>query len=142
MKTGNFPRKLIENGQIMETAEFGDFLISITDINHEVARVTPGYFDKILYLMFDDVNEDTPRALSDGVAYDIAEFIKVARDLKKNVWVNCHAGICRSGALVSLMIDLGWEDAKAFGSPERIPNTRVYNKVRKNFPELLNSWEN
>ena len=79
--------------------------------------------------------------ITNDQALQIATFIKEARDLKKNVWANCHAGICRSGAVVSLLVDLGWEYADSAESPGRIPNHLVYDKVRKHFPELKQSWD-
>ena len=140
MKTGNFPRKFIEDGRVIEMTE-RDWLISITDRHGEDANVWFP-FERILYMKFDDVSDQRNRNSIDGQqSLEIANFIAEARCQQKNVWANCHAGICRSGAVVSLMIDLGWEDAKNPGSPGRIPNTLVYNEIRKHFPEVRHSWD-
>lgn len=118
-----------------------DWLISITD--EDGADATIAYpFDKVLFMQFHDTQEETNYgAITAEKATEIANFIKRARELKKNVWVNCHAGICRSGAIVCLLGDLGWEIVNHAESPGRIPNHLVYTKIRKNFPELTNSWE-
>jgi len=143
VKTANFPRATIEgtrgwNFPFGTTEE--DWLISITDANGSDADVE-FRFDRILFMKFNDTNKIGEGELSFEQAEEIARFIKEAREKKKNVWANCHAGICRSGAIVSLLIDLGWEYADSRASPGRIPNHLVYDRVRKHFPELKQSWD-
>lgn len=143
MKTANFPRGTIQgmNGHNFpfKTTE-DDWLISITDFNGTDVDVEYR-FDRILFLKFNDVNETGRHGISIDQGAEIARFIKEARKQKKNVWANCHAGICRSGAIVSLLVDLGWELADSPESPGRIPNHMVYDTVRKHFPELKQSWD-
>lgn len=144
MKTANFPRAVIEGlrGQEFpfELSE-DDWLISITDFDGEDAKVQQ-YFPRVLFMKFDDVSDKKNRkGISNEHAREIAQFILEAREQQKNVWVNCHAGICRSGAVVSLLIDLGWEYRDSATSPGRIPNHLVYDKVRKHFPEVSQSWD-
>lgn len=155
MKTANFPRSnIIETyGKFPFWTDEDDWLISIADKGAYNA-IPKARFGKVLYLSFNDVdlntagNIITPKAegvlsglggITDAQAEQIADFIKEARTLKKNVWVNCHAGMCRSGAVVRVLSELGWELADEH-SPERIPNLLVYNKVRKHFEELNQSW--
>lgn len=138
MKTGNFPRAIIEQGRVPMTPE--DWLISITDRTGEDATV-PQPFERILFLKFNDTHKVGDGELDEGEARQIADFIKEGRELGKNIYANCHAGICRSGAVVSLMIDLGWEDLDDRNSPGRIPNFMVYGKVRQHFPEVRHSWD-
>ena len=144
MKTANFPRAAIMKvgaRYFPFPVTENDWLISITDKGNEGAKVAYP-FDKILYMEFDDTNDEiNGNAITAFQAAQIASFIRDAKELKKNVWVNCHAGICRSGAVVSVLKDLGWETVDHPESPGRIPNHLVYTKVRKNFPELMNSWE-
>lgn len=145
MKTANFPRAAVMNvagRHFPFPVTEQDWLISICD--HDVPNATIHYpFDEILFMRFDDVSEEGPNlaSISGEQAAEIANFIKRARAEKKNVWVNCHAGICRSGAIVSLLGDLGWEVVKHAESPGRIPNHLVYDKVRKHFPEVRQSWD-
>lgn len=143
MKTANFPRATIRghgghNFPFRTTED--DWLVSITDFDGEDLKVEYR-FDRVLYMKFNDTDKVGKGEITDDQAQEIANFIKEARDLKKNVWANCHAGICRSGAIVSLLIDLGWEYADSDESPGRIPNHLVYDKVRKHFPELRQSWD-
>lgn len=143
MKTGNFPRGTIEGRRghnfPFRTTE-DDWLISITDHNGSDADVE-FRFDRILFLKFNDTHKVGAGEISHEQAAEIAAFIKEARERRKNVWANCHAGICRSGAVVSLLVDLGWELADSSESPGRIPNHLVYDRVRKHFPELKQSWD-
>jgi len=141
MKAGNFPRVNIIGCNLPFEVTEDDWLVSIADAKTPPA-LTMLPFGRILYMHFDDVGDERERnAITDEQAKEIADFIKEARAQGKNLWANCHAGICRSGAVVSLAIDLGWEDAKHWNSPGRIPNHLVFNKVRKHFPELTYSWE-
>lgn len=117
-----------------------DWLISITDSNGDDVEVEYR-FDQVLFMKFNDTDKVGCGEITNDQAAEIARFIKAAREQQKNVWVNCHAGICRSGAIVSLLIDLGWEYADSDQSPGRIPNHLVYDKVRKHFPELKQSWD-
>jgi len=140
MKTGNFARRSIASSAVGFKVTDDDWLISITDKKGK-DLVTYLPFEHILFMKFDDTSDRDGNEISDTDALMIAEFIKSARQHHKNVWVNCHAGICRSGAIVTLLIELGWEDAKCFLSPGRIPNHLVYNKVRIHFPEVRHSWD-
>lgn len=142
MKTANLPRSII-GGKFKDfpcpvTAD--DWLISITDAGWFDADVEYP-FERILFTHFNDTENEGEGEIQDEQAEEIAAFIKTARELKKNVWVNCHAGISRSGAVTQLLIDLGWEFHNSLKSPQRIPNCLVYNKVRQHFPELTQSWD-
>lgn len=157
MKTGNFPRSVIVEtyGRFPFAADEEDWLISIADPDAYNA-VPKARFGRVLYLNFADVELNTPggvmtekaaqslaklRAITPAQAEQIADFIKEARELKKNVWVNCHAGICRSGAVVRLLGELGWDIQTHDLIPDRVPNLLVYNRIRKHFPELHQSWD-
>jgi len=143
MKTANFPRDII-TGKAGFSFPFevtsDDWLISICSRNDEDARVEKK-FDEVLFMKFDDVGSNHPGRITPAEAKEIADFIKAAREQQKNVWVNCHAGICRSGAIASLLVDLGWDYADSTLSPGQIPNHFVYDMVRRHFPELRQSWD-
>jgi len=157
MKTANFARSAINEtyGQFPFATSEDDWLISIADKDAFNAR-PKAKFDRILFLNFQDieltsaggVETDKARAflasngaITEAQAEQIAEFIKEARDKRKNVWVNCHAGMCRSGAVVRLLTELGWSDERYKGQPDRVPNLLVYNRVKKHFPELHQAWD-
>lgn len=98
-------------------------------------RVPPGS----LLQKFDDVHDDQPNAITHQQASEIARFITEGKD--KNIFVNCHAGVCRSGAIVEILLALGWKQLDNDFAEQRIPNTTVFHKIRKQFPELLQSWK-
>lgn len=143
MKTANYPRDII-TGKAGFSFPFEvtseDWLISICSRNDQDAHVEKK-FGKVLFMKFDDVGTGHPGKITPTEAEEVANFIKKAKERQKNVWVNCQAGICRSGAVVSLLIDLGWEYADSPVSPGRIPNHVVYDAIRKHFPELKQSWD-
>lgn len=119
-----------------------DWLISIADHDVADALVSPhARFDRVLFLKFDDSEEeDDPHAISEQDVDKIIMLIDEALVLNKNVWVNCHAGICRSGAVVEVLELLGWTVVDDYSIP-RIPNRLVFNKIRRRFDSLRNSWE-
>jgi len=138
--TANFSRWNVQEGLPIEIVPHRDWLISIADC--DTPPVEPhDNFGKVLFLHFDDTdNENDPNAIVEWQVKTIAAFINHARENNKNVWVNCHAGICRSGAIVELLGQLGWMIADEF-SPERHPNRLVKELVRQKFVELKYSWE-
>ena len=142
MKTANFPRAVMLStaGEFPFPVTGDDWHISISSIDDNDAEIKLP-FGRILVMRFNDTCDIGAGEIQNIQAEEIANFIKEARALKKNVWVNCHAGICRSGAVVSLLGDLGWQIVDHSLSPGRIPNWLVYEKVRKHFPELKQSWD-
>lgn len=138
--TANFPRAVVESGFPFDRTPAKDWLISISDFDTLNAQPVHG-FGWIMFARFDDTEDpENSQGISDETALQIASFIEEARKANANVWVNCHAGMCRSGAIVEVLSLLGWVVADEF-SPKRVPNLLVFNKIRKHFPELLNSWE-
>lgn len=139
MFTGNFSRIQIETGLPIEIGQ-KDWLISISDANGMLPFV-PDRFGELQFYFFDDQDEpDMPGVISPLDAMAMAGFIRAARINKANVWVHCTAGMCRSGAVVEVLKLLGWRIMDDF-SPQRVPNVLVFNMLRKEFPELLYSWE-
>jgi len=135
--TANFSQATIETRFPMEVGE-KDWLISIVDVGAADARVAQP-FDKVFRFCFDDCEHTTQwdTAMSPAQAQRMGFVIARARDLDKNVWVHCHAGIYRSGAVVEVLNLLGWTVVNDFSIP-RIPNRRVFNLLREEFPELGN----
>jgi rhodanese-related sulfurtransferase len=142
--TANFPKAIFGKGLGGGPFPFEltdrDWLISIND----AAAFPPELkqpFDRVATFFFDDEsNPEWPGIMPVEDAVRMADFIKEARDLNKNVWAHCHAGICRSGAVVEVLSLLGWTVADDH-SPRRIPNTHVFKLLRLQFDELKNSWE-
>ena len=137
--TANWSRFQVEQGVPYQIGA-RDWLISISDVDTPRAVIADN-FDRVLFLKFDDAERETDGTLmSEAQAKEIAAFIREADAKGFNVWANCHAGMCRSGAVVEVLGMLGWQIADDY-SPERIPNRHVFNLLRKQFKRLLNSWE-
>ena len=65
--------------------------------------------------------------ISDEQAVEIVELLQRALDKSMNVVVHCHAGICRSGAVVEVASMMGFTPTDRL----RIPNMRVKHKMMK-----------
>lgn len=65
--------------------------------------------------------------ISDAQAQQLVSLLKHALDRHMNVVVHCHAGICRSGAVVEVASMMGFTP----GDRLRIPNMRVKHRMMK-----------
>lgn len=65
--------------------------------------------------------------ISDNQAAELVGLLRRAMDNHMNVVVHCHAGICRSGAVVEVATMMGFTAADRF----RQPNLRVKHKMMK-----------
>ena len=65
--------------------------------------------------------------ISDEQAIEIVRLLKHALDKSMNVIVHCHAGICRSGAVVEVATMIGFTATDRY----RQPNLRVKHKMMK-----------
>lgn len=65
--------------------------------------------------------------ISDKQAEQIVSLLQKALDNSMNVLVHCHAGICRSGAVVEVASMMGFTPTERF----RMPNERVKQKMMK-----------
>jgi hypothetical protein len=136
--TANFPRAVIEQRFPFEVGP-QDWLISI--ISQNDAPVVPAQnFGDIARFRFDDDEGHVLGSMVPKQAWRMAEIVREAARLEKNVWVHCTAGMCRSGAVVEVLGLLGWTIVEEF-SPQRIANEHVFNLLRLQFPELRHSWE-
>lgn len=106
-------------------------LIQIVD--PDIKHPTPKYpFKEIYKFKFLDIEEqDHPYAITDEQAKQIINILKKAKENNSNVIVHCHAGVCRSGAVVEAGVALGFDDTEKY----RQPNLLVKQKL---FKELLN----
>jgi predicted protein tyrosine phosphatase len=79
--------------------------------------------------------------ITDAQAETIVRLLEHALDHHMNIVVHCHAGICRSGAIVEVATMLGFRDTEKF----RSPNLRVKHKMMKilgltHDPEEAHNW--
>ena len=65
--------------------------------------------------------------ISDDQARQIVNLLQMALDQSMNVVVHCHAGICRSGAVVGVATMMGFTATERL----RIPNMRVKRRMMK-----------
>ena len=75
----------------------------------------------------DDDKFDEDFKISDEDAASIVEWLKYALEHSMNVLVHCHAGICRSGAVVEVASMMGFTPTDRY----RQPNLRVKHKMMK-----------
>lgn len=99
-------------------------LIQISDIISEHPAPLNA-FKEIHQFNFEDIEEDEEWACTDAQAAELASLLRRAMNNQMNVIVHCHAGLCRSGAVVEAGIFIG------FNPPDRLrlPNTLVKNKL-------------
>jgi len=113
-------------------------LIQICDPKTSFPK-SPYKFVKIYQFRFYDTNEESHiQSIQNIDAIEIATVLNYAYENKLNVLVHCHAGVCRSGAVVEAGKLLGFEIPDGLNT--RIPNTLVFSKIRKALG-FLNSWE-
>jgi predicted protein tyrosine phosphatase len=137
--TANFSRVTIET-RFPFQLNHRDWLISINDAAGWAPSVKDN-FDQVFEFYFDDEADPTwPGIMQQDQAIQLANVISNARDMHKNLWVHCTAGMCRSGAVVEVLGLLGWTITDEF-SPRRIPNTHVFRLLRQQFPEISQSWD-
>ncbi len=147
MRTGNLSREFVSKFPFRFSEP--TWLISICD--HEAVPIIlpEGAFQKVLSMQFNDIDfkqwrsepETAHKAINLEQGKQIADFIHEAEQLKANLFVNCHFGICRSGAIVELLVESGWTMLDEPVIIPRIPNRLVFEMVRKNMQKLKWSWE-
>ncbi len=141
MWIANFSMEQIQKGLHFDASWQPIVLIQIKDPDFKnfVSSPQQHLFKDILQLSFFDDEDDKIDSISDIQAKQIADFLLNAKQNEFNVMVHCHAGICRSGAVVEAGTLLGMTVPD--GVNRRIPNLRVFNKVRKELG-FFSSWEN
>jgi predicted protein tyrosine phosphatase len=114
----------IQQGYHEEAGE-NSMLIQIVDMDHEFPKPLKD-FKVIHQFKFDDETEG-PNVITDEQAKKIAEALTEAKEKNMNVVVHCFAGLCRSGAVTDVGIEIG------FNPPDRArhPNSLVRMKLRK-----------
>lgn len=111
--------------------DFGDncFLIRLQDPETEFLPPKKR-FSEIFYFNFLDAEDSTDckdeHKVTIEVAQQIVDILQRAINENMNVLVHCHAGICRSGAVVEVASMMGFE---TFG--RRIPNVRLKTMMMK-----------
>lgn len=103
-------------------------LIRIQDPATEFGRIKHN-FKEVYEFEFLDAEDDDgfedECKISDDQAKEIISLLQRAIDNRMNVVVHCHAGICRSGAVVEVATMMGFTPADRY----RQPNLRVKRKL-------------
>ena len=134
----NVSRQAIKDGYHYDPGE-NSMLIQISDPPGDHPQ--PRYpFKEIYQFDFLDVEQDgltndgcgnwtdvSEFKITDLQARDIVAALKRALEMKMNVITHCHAGICRSGAVVEVGVMMGFEDLGSY----RQPNLLVKHKLLK-----------
>ena len=134
----NIPLENVAKGQ-HHACGANSMLIQISD--HDMAFPTPKHeFKEVHQFTFLDIEEDGMTNTGDGQTIDMSEFaitdvqaqelvrlLQHAWENRMNVVVHCHAGICRSGAVVEVAEIMGFTPVDKF----RSPNMRVKHKMMK-----------
>jgi len=110
----------------------------------------PGHiFREVHQFEFLDLEKNDPFGeefkITDEQAEQLGTLLKTALDVRMNVVVHCHGGVCRSGAVAEVGVMMGFQDAEAF----RSPNLLVKHKMMKvlgltyddNEPHTINGVE-
>ena len=124
----NVSRQDIKQGLHINPLVKKTYLIQISDIGCKQPKVLyENLFSDKLRLNFDDIEDELDfNSITDYQADKIAEFLNKAKQNNANIVVHCHAGICRSGAVVEAAMSVGYSDIEG---RVRIPNTLVKRKV-------------
>ena len=110
-----------------EDAGENSVLIQIIDQSEEFP-IPKHKFKETYQFIFDDIyDEDNPEAITDSQAQELAEVLRNTYSKGYNVVCHCHAGLCRSGAVVEAGVFIG------FNPPDkvRLPNDLVLRKLYK-----------
>ena len=124
----NVSRQDIKQGWHINPLVKKTYLIQISDIGYKQPKALyENLFSDKLRLNFDDIEDELDfNSITDYQAEQIAEFLSNAKQNAANIIVHCHAGICRSGAVVEAAVSVGYSDVEG---RVRIPNTLVKRKV-------------
>lgn len=119
----------VTNGHHMDAGP-NAMLIRIQDPATEFDA--PKYpFKEVYKFEFLDAEDNDPyeddAKISDDQAAELIRLLQRALDKSMNVVVHCHAGICRSGAVVEVATMMGFADCERY----RQPNLRVKQKMMK-----------
>lgn len=126
----------MEDVRTGEHTNMGDnaMLIQITDPAYYPPIPKQDFKVVIAFEFLDAEDEDIEKygypeeaLISDSQAANIVALLNTALQSNMNVLVHCHAGICRSGAVVEVASMMGFTPTDRF----RAPNFRVKNKLMK-----------
>jgi predicted protein tyrosine phosphatase len=125
----NVSKSDVFNGHHYDAGQ-NSMLIRIQDPATEFGKVKYP-FKEVYEFEFLDAEDadgfDDDFKIQDGQAEELVSLLQRALENRMNVVVHCHAGICRSGAVVEVATMMGFTPTDRF----RQPNLRVKHKMMK-----------
>lgn len=116
----NISQRAVMDGWHFDAGNSG-ILIQITDPGDSPPRPKCAFAEKhhfeFLDLERDDVVIEPAMKIQQWQAAEISKILRRALTNKQNVIVHCHAGVCRSGAVVEVGAMMGFQDTGVFRSP-------------------------
>jgi predicted protein tyrosine phosphatase len=109
-------------------AGINSMLIRIQDPATEFGKIKYPFKEVHEFVFLDAEDEDgfpDECKIQDEQAAELVRLLKHAQENHMNVVVHCHAGICRSGAVVEVATMMGFTPTDRM----RIPNLRVKHKM-------------
>jgi predicted protein tyrosine phosphatase len=125
----NVSKSDVFNGHHYDAGE-NSMLIRIQDPATEFGKVKYPFKEVYEFEFLDAEDPDgfpDECKIQDEQAEQIVDLLKRALEKRMNVVVHCHAGICRSGAVVEVATMMGFTPSDRF----RQPNLRVKHKMMK-----------
>jgi len=91
-------------------------------------------FREVHQFQFLDVEEkdevlDEEMRCSQEQADELVRLLQHALEKRMDVVVHCHAGICRSGAVAEVGVQMGFQDAESFRAPNLLVKHRMMRKL-------------
>ena len=121
----------IQSGLFYKDPGTNSMLISITDpagwSPEAMSNFNERHNFEFLDIEKDDIVFDEECRVSDAQAAELVRLLQYALSNDMNVIVHCTAGICRSGAVTEVGVQLGFDDTKRY----RQPNLLVKHKMSK-----------
>lgn len=84
-------------------------------------------FKQVHQFKFNDIEDDDGTACTQEQAEELVKILQAAKENNDNIVVHCHAGICRSGAVVEVATMMGFDEPER----RRIPNLLIKHKMMK-----------
>ena len=106
-------------------------IVSISDMGQDWPEFADNpYIEDILFLNFDDVENEETGGMSQDDAIEILDFISQYAEQPLDIIVHCGAGKSRSaGTAAAIMLLLYGDDSDIFGSARYTPNMHCYRTV-------------
>jgi predicted protein tyrosine phosphatase len=125
----NVSKSDVFNGHHYDAGE-NSMLIRIQDPATEFGKIKYQFKEVYEFEFLDAEDEDgfpDECKIQDNQAVEIVRLLQRAQENHMNVVVHCHAGICRSGAVVEVASMMGFTPSDRY----RQPNLRVKSKLMK-----------